>query len=155
MISPYISTSVIESTVGLVIVKAGEIRNAMTVSFYSEVAHHPTALWISIAKSSFTHELLRQQPEFTLAVLNQKQINIANTCGSVSGRDQDKCSFLDLYETPQGFLFLRGALASTSSRVRDSVDLGEHTLFIANILETELESRTSHLRQLLLSDLKT
>jgi len=155
MISPYISDSIIESAVGLVIVNAGDTRNAMTVSFYSEVAHHPTALWVSIAKTSFTHTLLEKQPEFSLAVLNDTQVAIANSCGTVSGRDQDKCSTLNLYSTPQGFLFLHGALASTSCRVRNSIELADHTLFIADILETELESRTSHRRQILLSDLKT
>lgn len=155
MLNQYISNSIIESAVGLVLVRAGETRNAMTVSLYSEVAHHPTALWVSIAKSSFTHTLLNDQPEFTLAVLNQKQADIAARCGTASGRDQDKCASLDLDLTPRNFLLLRGALASTSCRVRNTVDLGDHTLFIADILETELESRTSHRRQLLLSDLKT
>jgi flavin reductase (DIM6/NTAB) family NADH-FMN oxidoreductase RutF len=155
MLSPYISGAVIESAVGLVIVNAGDTRNAMTVSFYSEVAHHPTALWVSIAKSSFTHTLLNRNPEFSLAVLNQKQADIAISCGTVSGRDKDKCSSLDLYLAPHGFLFLQGALASTSCRVRQTVDLGDHTLFVADILETHLESRSSHRRQLLLSDLKT
>src|ERR1044072_460730 len=128
MLSPYISGSIIDSAVGIVIVKAGETRNAMTVSFYSEVAHHPTALWISIAKTSFTHTLLAKQPEFTLAVLNQSQAEIANSCGSISGRDHDKCSALNLYSTPNGFLFLDGALASTVCRIKSSIDLGAHTL---------------------------
>ena len=126
----------------------------MTVSLYSEVAHHPTALWVSIAKTSFTHALLQHQPEFSLVVLNQTQREIALRCGTVSGRDQDKCSSLDLYMNSSGFLFLRGALASTSSRVLHSVDIDDHTLFLADILEAELESRSSHLRQLLLSDME-
>jgi flavin reductase (DIM6/NTAB) family NADH-FMN oxidoreductase RutF len=88
-------------------------------------------------------------------VLNQKQKKIALACGTVSGREQDKCSRLDLYLNPSGFLFLRDALASTSCRVRQSLDVDGHTLFIADILEVELESRASHLRHLLLSDLES
>jgi len=53
--SIYITGSVIESAVGLVIVKTGERRNAMTVSMFSEVAHHPTALWVAIATGTLTH----------------------------------------------------------------------------------------------------
>ncbi|MGH9881985.1 MAG: flavin reductase [Pyrinomonadaceae bacterium] len=49
---------------------------------------------------------------------------------------------------------MQGALASTSCRVRQSVDLDDHTLFVADIIEADLESRTSHLRHLLLSDLE-
>ena len=78
---------------------------------------------------------------------------MALTCGSTSGRDRDKCAALDLYSGPEGYLFLNGALASTACSVRQTVAIEDHTLFIADILYTEIESRKSHLRQLLLSDL--
>ena len=154
MVSPYITNSVIESAVALILIRAGEISNAMTVSFFSEVAHHPTSLWVSVAKNSFTFSLLQQQPEFTLAVLNQNQKDIALQCGTVSGRDQDKVSQLDLYISRGKFLFLRNALACTACRVRTSIDIDDHTLFIAEIIGAELDSRTSNLRQLLLSDIQ-
>lgn len=154
MTSPYIENSIIESAVGLVLVKSGDVSNAMTVSFFSEVAHHPTALWVSIAKTSHTHSLLDQTSEFSLVVLNQTQKQIAMSCGTSSGRDKDKCAGLDLYQNPAGFLFLKGALASTACHVSQRIDLGEYTMFVGEILESEIESRTSHLRQLLISDLK-
>lgn len=142
-----------ESAVGIVLVKAGDVCNAMTVSLFSEVAHHPTALWVSINKSSYTHSLLQSQPEFSLAILNQKQKEIAIKCGTISGRERDKCSELRLFQNPSGFLFLQEALASTSCRIKHSEDFEEHTLFIADILESVMESRSSHLRHLLISDL--
>jgi flavin reductase (DIM6/NTAB) family NADH-FMN oxidoreductase RutF len=151
--TPYVTGSVIESAVGLVLVETGNNRNAMTVSFFSEVAHHPTALWVAISNKTYTHSLIEQTGRFTLAILNQKQKALALQCGTVSGRDQDKCATLDLYKSPNDFLFLRGALASTGCSVRQRVDLGDHTLFVADILESHLDSRKAHLRQLLLSDL--
>ena len=153
MTSLYITDSIVPSIVGLVVIKAGDRANAMTVSFFSEVAHHPTSLWVSIAQSSYTHSLLEEGGRFSLIVLNQTQKEIALNCGSTSGRDQDKCAALDLYPGPEGHLFLNGALASTACSVRQSVPVQDHTLFIADILQTEIESRRSHLRQLLLSDL--
>lgn len=138
---------------GLVVVKTGNRANAMTVSFFSEVAHHPTSLWVSIARTSYTHTLLEEAGQFSLIVLNQTQKEVALTCGSVSGRDRDKCANLDLYPGPEGYLFLNGALASTACSVRQSVPVEDHTLFVADILQTEIESRKSYLRQLLLSDL--
>jgi len=125
----------------------------MTISFFSEVAHHPTSLWVSIAKTSYTHELLQETRHFSLTVLNSTQREIALACGSVSGRDHNKCSELDLYNGPEGYLFLSGALASTACTIRQTISIDDHTLFIADILYTELESRKSHLRQLLISDL--
>ncbi len=151
--SPYIADSVVESAVGLVLVETGNTRNAMTVSFFSEVAHHPTALWVSISNKTYTHSLIEQTGRFTLAVLNQAQKTLAIACGTVSGKDHDKCASLDLYKSPGDFLFLRGALASTGCVVRERVTLGDHTLFVADIIESHIDSRKAHMRHLLLSDL--
>ena len=153
MTNPYISHAIVDSIVGLTVVKTESRANAMTISFFSEVAHHPTSLWISIAKNTYTHELLQETPQFSLIVLNNSQQQIALTCGSVSGRQQDKCSNLDLYQGPEGYLFLSGALASTACTVRRAESVDDHTIFIADILYSEIESRKSHLRQLLMSDL--
>ena len=153
LINPYLSGSIIESAVGLVIVKWQDRSNAMTVSFFSEVAHHPTALWVAIAPETLTNSMLEQTGRFSLVVLTEKQAQIARNCGSVSGREVDKCAALDLYQTANDFLFLNGALASTGCVVRHDTKLGDHTIFVADILEAEIDSRTSHLRHLLLSDL--
>jgi flavin reductase (DIM6/NTAB) family NADH-FMN oxidoreductase RutF len=152
--SPYLTDAVADSAIGLLLVESGSRTNAMTISCFSEVAHHPTTLWISVAKSAYSHDLLHEAGRFSLAVLNLNQRSIALACGSVSGREIDKCGTLDLYRNEDGFLFLRDALASTSCRVRQSLDIEDHTLFIADILTTDLESRKAHLRHLLLSDLK-
>lgn len=153
MTNPYIADSIVESVVGLVLVETPNGRNAMTVSFFSEVAHHPTALWVSISKASYTHSLIEETGNFTLAVLNQTQKALALQCGAVSGKDHDKCAALQLYKSRGDFLFLRGALASTGCTVRERVDLGDHTLVVADIIESHLDSRKAHLRQLMLSDL--
>jgi flavin reductase (DIM6/NTAB) family NADH-FMN oxidoreductase RutF len=153
MQSPYLTDSVVESPVGLVLVQAGARANAATMSFFSEVAHHPTTLWVSIARASYTHALLEETGAFTVATLHQRQREIALACGAVSGREKDKCAALDLYESAPGFLFLRDAMASTACRIRQRAALEDHTLFIADILSGDFDSRRIGLRHLLLSDL--
>lgn len=154
MTSRYVTDSVVDSAVGLILVRFGERMNAMTISFFSEVAHHPTALWVGVAPSTLTHSLLEETGRFSLAVLNQRQGRLAMECGTVSGRDTDKCSRLDLYRSDSGFTFLTGSLASTGCTVRYSEKVGDHTIFVADIIEAELDSSKSHLRHLLLSDLR-
>jgi flavin reductase (DIM6/NTAB) family NADH-FMN oxidoreductase RutF len=153
MDSPYVTNGVMDSAVGLILVELGDRRNAMTVSFFSEVAHHPTALWVSVARTAYTHELIRAGGKFTLAVLNQTQAKLAYHCGTSSGRAADKCAALNLYKSPQGFLFMSDALASTACSLSNSIDIDDHTLFVADILESHLSSRQAHRRHLLLSDL--
>lgn len=154
MTSPYVTQSIIESAVGLVLVEGHERRNAMTISFFSEVAHHPTALWVAVSPETLTHSMIQETGRFSLAVLTQKQAQIARLCGTTSGRQTDKCAMLNLYHSPSGFLFLAGALASTGCVVRHSEKTGDHTIFVADIIEAELDSVTLGQRQLLLSDLR-
>jgi len=151
--SLYVSESVIDSAVGILLVKTPSTANAMTVSFFSEVAHHPTGLWVAVAPTTYSHSLIQDTCRFSLAVLNQHQQSIALACGSVSGRDRDKCSDLDLYESRGGFLFLNHALASTGCTLRATRAIGDHTLFIADIAEAEIDLGSSQTRHLLLSDL--
>lgn len=152
--SPYVTSAVIDSAVGLVLVENQKRQNATTISFFSEVAHHPTALWIAISPETLTHSLILETGRFSLAVLTEKQAQIAKSCGTVSGNQTDKCAALDLHRSPSGFLFLSGALASTGCVVRHSEQTGDHTLFVADIIEAELDSATLDRRQLLLSDLR-
>ncbi len=153
MDSPYLQGSVLESPVGLVLAESGGRVNAMTVSFFSEVAHHPTTLWVSIATRSYTHELIQSSSRFSLIVLHEKQKDIAENCGSASGRDRDKCAGLNLYRAENSFLYLPGAFASISCEVRSARPVDQHTLFIATILSGESDSKTSFRRHLLTTDL--
>ena len=124
----------------------------MTVSFFSEVAHHPTSLWVSIAESTLTHELVLASGLFSLIVLHERQRAIARICGAVSGRAEDKCSHLQL--TRRGaHLFLDGALASIACTVNAKADAGDHTVFLADILFGEFETLNAMRRHLLTVDL--
>ena len=153
MANRYITEAFMDSAVAILVVETASRRNAMTISCFSEVAHYPAAIWVSVEKESYTHELLQETNRFSLAVLNQQQLEIARNCGTVSGRTTDKCSNLDLYRSPKGFLFLQGALASTGAEVSGTEDVGTQTLFVGNIVEAEFCSRASTFRHLLLSDL--
>ena len=151
--SPYIANSVLDSAVALLLVETEKRRNAMTISCFSEVAHFPAAIWVSVAKSSFTHELLQQTRRFSLAVLTQKQKALAIRCASTSGRDSDKCKGLDFYRSEGGFLFLNDSLASTGLMIRESTAVGDHSLFVADIVESHFSAKASRYRHLLISDL--
>lgn len=150
--SPYVRAAIVEALVGLIIVRTASAANVMTVSAVSEVAHHPTSLWVSIERTTYTHELLSQRGLFTLALLHDGQADLAWTCGTVSGRERDKCATLTLAGRAD-HLFLPEALTNTACRIRTTVDLGSHTMFIADLLSGEVNSRMQHRRNLLLSDL--
>lgn len=153
MANRYIKELFMDAAVAVLVVETELRRNAMTVSCFSEVAHYPAAIWVSVDKDSYTHELLQRTNRFSLAVLNQRQASIARLCGTASGRTVDKCASLDLYRSAAGFLFVQNALASTGAKVSRMDDLGSQTLVVGNIVEAEICSSVSNLRHLLVSDL--
>ena len=153
-LSPYLLQSVIPAPVGLVLVRTPTGANAMTVSLFSEVAHFPASMWISIDPRAHTHSILLETGRFSFITLHEGQAGLAMACGTVSGRDSDKCAGLELYENGEGFLFLEDALAATACTVRERVAVGDHTLFIGNMLSGKISGRRTARRQLLLSDLQ-
>ncbi len=153
MRSEYLSRSVAPCPVGLVITAAGGRRNAMTVSFFSEVAHHPAALWVSVARMSYTHELIRESGVFSLAVLHDGQKELAMRCGTGSGRALDRWSGLGMQAGPEGFWYPAEALTVTSCRVRSETVLEDHTVFVADLLAGEVYANRANRRHLLTVDL--
>jgi flavin reductase (DIM6/NTAB) family NADH-FMN oxidoreductase RutF len=150
----YLNSPVADGPVALLIASEGPRVNAMTVRFFSEVAHHPVSLWVSVARASYTHELIEKSCEFTLAMLHDGQAALALECGGASGRERDKSLGDRLYKNANGHLFLHDAFSSTACRVRQRIALGDHSLLIADILEGNFDSRNFVLRRhLLVSDL--
>ncbi|MDB4917974.1 MAG: flavin reductase domain protein FMN-binding protein [Gemmatimonadetes bacterium] len=150
--SEYLAGSVTEGPVALVLCEHAGRRNAMTVSFFSEVSHYPASVWISIAHTRLTHAMLLESKRFSLVVLHERQAAFARMCGEVSGRTEDKCARLPI-SVKDGWLFVDGALASMGCEITQSRDLGDHTLFIASILVGETETRNTMRRHLLTTDL--
>lgn len=152
--SPYVARASVDSPVGLVVVRAGQRVNATTVSFFSEVAHYPTSMWISLEPESYTHSLLTEINEFSFITLHCRQAETAAACGTESGRARDKCKSMPLYDNGGGFLFLKDAMASTACRVVRTHPLGTHTIFVAHMLSGDMQQGRVSLRNLLISDLK-
>jgi flavin reductase (DIM6/NTAB) family NADH-FMN oxidoreductase RutF len=151
----YLDSPVANGPAALLIANDGPCINAMTLRFFSEVAHYPATLWVSVARASYTHELIEKTGTFTLAMLHRGHAALAVECAGASGRERDKSLGNRLYRNPEGRLFLRDAISSTACRVRRGIPLGDHTLLIADILEGEFNSRhlVAH-GHLLVSDLR-
>jgi flavin reductase (DIM6/NTAB) family NADH-FMN oxidoreductase RutF len=141
--TPQLRSFLVDSPVGLVIVSHGGRREASPISSYSEAAHHPTTMWISVERTSPIHEMLAEAGRFSFAALHRDQAGIA------AGRSAE------LYEFRDGFWFVRDALACVACRITRSETVGDHTLFIAEMLAGVTHSRCSAMRPLLLSDLRS
>jgi flavin reductase (DIM6/NTAB) family NADH-FMN oxidoreductase RutF len=115
----------------------GERRNGMTMNWATQVSFAPKMLAVGIELGAFTHELVSEGRAFSLNIIDREDRAIV--------RKFTKPVDVDLAaHTLNGFPFHDGlsgapildqAVAYLDCEVRESVTVGEHTLFLGEIVD--------------------
>ena len=117
--------------------RAGERRNGMTLNWATQVSFDPKLVAVSVEHEAFTHELISGGGVFSLNVVAQEDRAIV--------RKFTKPVDVDLVaHTLNGFPFHDGmtgapildqSVAYLDCEVRQTVDVGSHTLFLGEIVD--------------------
>ncbi len=118
-------------------VDTGGRPNLMGLSWWSFVSWEPQMVAISVGKRKHTRENLDQVPEFVLCFPNADQSRGAWMAGTVSGVAVDK--FKEGGFEPVASSIVRpprskDATVALECRVTQRVDVGDHVVFMANIV---------------------
>jgi flavin reductase (DIM6/NTAB) family NADH-FMN oxidoreductase RutF len=116
---------------------AAERRNAMTLNWATQMSFDPKWLGIGVERAALTHELLDAGRVFSLNLINREDRAIV--------RKFTKPVDVDLgARTLNGFPYVDGAVtgapvlaqavAFLECEVRHTVDIGNHTLFLGEIV---------------------
>jgi flavin reductase (DIM6/NTAB) family NADH-FMN oxidoreductase RutF len=118
-----------------------ERRNGMTLNWATQVSADPKLLGVSVELTAFTHELISVGRVFSLNIIDREDRAIV--------RKFTKPVEVDLAaRTLNGFAFHDGvsgapildqAVAYLDCEVRESVVVGEHTLFLGEIVDAGFE----------------
>ena len=137
---------------GLYIVgsRAGERRNGMTLNWATQVSSDPKLLAVSVEKAAFTHELIGESGVFTLNIVAREDRAIVRKFTKpveVDGAAHTMNGFA-FHDGRTGAPILDQAVGYLECEVRQSVDLGGHTLFIGEIVDAgfQLSEETEVLR---------
>jgi flavin reductase (DIM6/NTAB) family NADH-FMN oxidoreductase RutF len=119
-----------------------ERRNGMTINWVTQVTFEPKLVAVSIEQTAFTHELVVAGGVFALNVIAQDDRAIV--------RKFTKPVDVDLVaRTLNGFPFHDGitgapvldqAVAYVDCEVRHSLDLGDHTLFVGEVVNAAFQA---------------
>jgi flavin reductase (DIM6/NTAB) family NADH-FMN oxidoreductase RutF len=90
---------------------------------------------IDIWKANFTHHLLLESGVFALHLLGERNLNLIEQLGLRSGRDDDKLAGLRQETRQTGSPILLDTLSYLEARVRATLDAGDMTVFLADILD--------------------
>lgn len=117
--------------------KKGEKDNGCIINTAQQVTASPLRISIAVNKNNYTHDMIKETKEFNISVLSEKTtFDIFTQYGFASGRDTDKVPS-NAPRTSNGIVYVPDVSNTViSARVISEVDLGSHTLFIADVTET-------------------
>lgn len=115
--------------------------NIITVAWAGTVCSDPPMLSISVRKERHSYGLLMESRAFVVNIPSAAQIHATDYCGVVSGRTVDK--FAETGLTAGASSQVRPPLIlecpiNLECAVRRTLDLGSHTMFIAEVLAVQV-----------------
>jgi flavin reductase (DIM6/NTAB) family NADH-FMN oxidoreductase RutF len=112
--------------------------NVMTAGWLLPLSFSPVRIGVAVHPGRLTHQFLTKTEIFTLNIPTLDLLAATHRCGMVSGRDEDKFATTGLtliegrvHDVP----VIEQAVATIACGVRDRLSLGDHDLFVADVLE--------------------
>ena len=111
--------------------------NLITIAWIGTVNSEPPMLSISVQPRRFSHQILLDTQEFTVNLPTSQLAEAIDFCGVKSGREVDKFAACQLTPIKIPKINAPGVAESPVNigcRIRQHLDLGSHTMFIAEIV---------------------
>ena len=116
--------------------------NAMAVAWHTAISREPPIYCVSISPERFSHGLIVESGEYVVNFMPyEKGVLVASVAGC-SGRDLDKFPALEIAARPGSQVkapVLEDAIAAYECRVIERYPLGDHDLFVGEIVAVHLE----------------
>jgi flavin reductase (DIM6/NTAB) family NADH-FMN oxidoreductase RutF len=127
---------------GLYIVTAhdGDRLNGQVVNTVIQVTSDPPRVAVIINKKNLTHEFIAKSKAFGVSVLAESApMTFFGPFGFRSGRDVDKFAKAQFKKGVTGCpLLIEHSLSVLEAEVFEQIDLGTHTVFIGNAVNSEV-----------------
>ena len=118
----------------------GDLRHGMTVSAFNEVSLDPPLVLVSADKTSNTKGVIDQSGAFTVSILAADQDAVSNLFADKK-REEIRFESLECAPGKTGCPRIPEALAWLDCSVTQSVDAGDHVVFIGRVEEAEFTDR--------------
>ena len=117
--------------------------NGCLVNTVMQVSSHPPRIAVCMFKKNLTHDMVQQSGRFNLCCFStDADPELFRRFGMRSGRKMDKFQDLSgVTRSENGLCLLtQGFNMSLCAKVTEQVDLDDHTLFIAEVTESQVLS---------------
>ena len=126
--------------------KVGDKDNGCITNTAIQVTSDPNQIALAVNCANYTNELMKQAGIFNISVISEEaDFELFKRFGFQSGRDVDKyAGFSDFARTANGLTYVtKGTNAFLSAKITKQVELGSHTLFIAEVTDMDVLSQAA------------
>ena len=123
--------------------KDGEKLNGCVTNTLQQLTTSPNRVSITVNKGNFTHDMVLKTGEFNVSILSESsKFDTFKHFGFQSGRDVNKFEDFPMSISENGIPYItEGTNGFISAKVFQTVDLGTHTMFIADVIDGEVLSQ--------------
>ena len=129
---------------GLFILTArdGDKLNGCVTNTLQQVTTSPNRISITVNKENYTHDMVLKAGEFNVSILSEDaKFDTFKHFGFQTGRDIDKFEDFPMVLAKNDIPYITdGTNGYISAKVIHSIDLGSHTLFLADVTDGEVLS---------------
>ena len=124
--------------------REGEKPNIITLAWVGNVCSDPVMLTISVRKSRYSYDIIKETGEFVVNLTNRELARACDWCGVKSGRDFDKFKEMKLTPSKSETVKAPGIAESPVSiecKVKNIVELGTHDMFVAEVTAVTVDDK--------------
>jgi len=123
----------------------GEKDNGCIINTVTQVASTPNRISIAVNKANYTHDMILKTRKFNVSILSEAaQFSTFQHFGFQSGRDVDKMAGIEFSRSENGIVYItNGCNGFISGDVYDAIDVGSHTLFLADVADGDVFDKTA------------
>lgn len=129
----------IPNALGLVGSRAGDEWNAMTTSWITQVSMEPVLIAISVDHKAVTRRLITDGGSFTVNLWSPDNTRALVKFSKPATFEDMTLNGLKVSEAATGAPVFADAIAWIDCEVRQTLDLGSHTLFIGELVDCALQ----------------
>ena len=118
--------------------REGNKDNGCIINTLSQITTSPNRISVSVNKTDYTHDMIMRTGKFNVSILSQEApFEVFKHFGFQSGRDVEKfAGDADFMRAENGILYIpEYTNAYISGQVCQTIDMGTHTIFIADAVD--------------------
>ena len=117
--------------------RAGDRRNGMTLNWATQLSFNPKLLGVAVENEAVTRELIAEGGAFSLCILDLEDRAVVRKFTKPVEVDAEASTLngFPFHDGVTGVPILDQAVAYVECRVQDTLELGDHTLFVGEVVD--------------------